>query len=149
MKLLYAILIISISIISTFTSASAFSTSSSPAAETQPDNQFSKEELTLLEKCNLEARNSLVSNDIALVQKVCTQAMNTISKSHKDQKYIINPIMNLAFTYSLAGQFDKATPLYDRALSIGEKSFPADSSKLKKIRDVIKANKNMKKQKSQ
>ncbi len=122
----------------------ALSCTYSSASDAPPENPLSPEELSLLENCNLNARNSLISEDIALVKNTCMQAINTIDKSHQDKKYLINPIMNLAFAYSLAGQFDKANPLYDRALTIGNKSFPADSWKLKEIRDVVNASKNMK-----
>ncbi len=138
MKYLYVIAFI----IATVITATAF------AADPEADNPLSPRELELLENCNLEARNSLIHEDLELVKNICTEAIENISKSHKDDKFIINPLMNLAFSYSLAGHFDKAEPIYDRALKIGKKSFPADSRKLRKITDVIKASENMKKEQS-
>jgi hypothetical protein len=110
---------------------------------------LSQQEKEFSTKCNLEARNALVNGDMASVEKVCTQAIKEIEKSHADREYLINPIMNLAFSYTLAGRFDRATPLYNRARHIREKLYGADSRELKEIDDVIKKQEEMKRQHKQ
>ncbi len=136
MKYLYVImlLLISLNCTNTFAVDSASGTSLS-----QGEEELSK-------KCSLEARNALVNGDMALVEKVCMQAINEIEKSHADKEYLINPIMNLALSYTLAGQFDKATPLYYSARHIREKLYGPDSKKLKEIDDMIERQEEMKRQ---
>lgn len=113
------------------------------------DNSLSEEARELSMKCNLEARNFLVSGDLALVAELCTQAVSVIEKSPADKEYMINPMMNLAFAYTLAGQFDKATPLYNRARDIREKLYGPDSKKLKEIDGMIKRQEEIQKHRKQ
>ena len=119
------------------------------AADSASGESLSQEEMEFSATCNLEARNALVNGDMALVEKVCMQAIKEIEKSHADKEVLINPIMNLAFSYTLAGQFDKATPLYHRARHIREKLYGADSRELKEIEDMITQQEEMKRQRTQ
>ncbi len=119
------------------------------AADSATGETLSQQEKEFSTTCNLEARNALVHGDMALVEKVCTQAITEIEKSHADKDLLVNPIMNLAFSYTLAGQFDKATPLYNRARNIREKLYGADSRQLKEIDDMIKQQEEMKRQHKQ
>jgi len=116
------------------------------AADTASGESLSQQEKEFSTKCNLEARNALVHGDMALVEKVCTQAINEIEKSHAGREVLVDPIMNLAFSYTLTGQFEKATPLYNRARDIREKLYGADSRQLKEIDDMIKKQEEMKQQ---
>lgn len=116
------------------------------AEDSVPGDALSPQEKEFSTNCNLEARNALVHGDMALVEKVCTQAINEIEKSHAGTEFLVNPIMNLAFSYTLTGRFDKATPLYDRARNIREKLYGADSRQLKEIDDMIKQQEEMKRQ---
>jgi hypothetical protein len=119
------------------------------AADSSSGETLSQQEKEFSAKCNLEARNSLVNGDMALVEKVCTQAINEIEKSHAGKEVMVNPIMNLAFSYTLTGQFDKATLLYNRARIIREKLYGADSRQLKEIDDMIMKQEEMKRQHKQ
>ena len=119
------------------------------AEDSASGGPLSQQEKEFSTKCNLEARNSLVNGDMALVEKVCTQAITEIEKSHADTESLINPIMNLAFSYTLSGQFDKATPLYKKARHIREKLYGADSRELKEIDEMIKRQEEMKRQHKQ
>lgn len=136
MKFFYVI----ISLIISLNCANALA-ADEPKAKAKPLTQ--KEE-KLLEECNLAARNSLVNEDLAHVEKVCTQAINEIDRTHPGQEELINPIMNMAFSFTLAGQFDKAAPLYKRARDIREKLYGPNSKKLKEIDNYIKAQEGMK-----
>ena len=91
----------------------------------------------LSNKCNLEARNALVNGDLELVEKLCTQAINELDKLNANKEYLINPMLNLAFSYTLAGHFDKAEPLYARARSINKQLYRPDSRKYKEIDEFI------------
>lgn len=119
------------------------------AADPAAGETLSQQEKEFSTICNLEARNSLVNGDLALVEKVCSQAIEEIDKNHTDKEHLINPIMNLAFSYTLAGRFDKATPLYNRARDIREKLYGADSREFKEIDDMIRQQEEMKKQHKQ
>jgi len=99
--------------------------------------------------CNLEARNALINGDLALVERVCIQAIAELEKSEADREALVNPIMNLAFSYTLSGQFDKATPLYNRARDIRETLYGTDSAQLKEIDEMIKRQEEMKQQRKQ
>lgn len=114
------------------------------AVDSAPGEALSQKETEFSTNCNLEARNSLVNGDIALVEKVCTQAIGEIEKSHPGKEVLVNPIMNLAFAYTLAGRFDKATPFYKRARNIREKLYGADSMQLKEIDDMIRKQEELK-----
>ncbi len=91
----------------------------------------------LLMDCNLAARNSLISGDIAKVESTCKIAIKEMEKSHPDKDYMIHPMLNLAFTYSLIGAYDKAEPYLAKAKEIGEKFHKPGSSEMKKINDFI------------
>lgn len=119
------------------------------AAEPASGDALSPQEKEFSTNCNLEARNALVHGDMALVEKICLQAISEIEKSHAGKEVLVNPIMNLAFSYTLTGRFDKATPLYDRARNIREKLYGADSKQLKEIDDMIKRQEEMKQQHKQ
>jgi vacuolar-type H+-ATPase subunit E/Vma4 len=119
------------------------------AADSASDEALSKQEKEISNNCNLEARNALVHGDMALVEKVCTQAIKEIEKSHADKEVLVNPIMNLAFSYTLTGRFEKATPLYTRARNIREKLYGADSRELREIDDMIRKQEEMKRQHKQ
>jgi len=113
--------------------------SNAVAVDSASVNELSAEAKSLSQECNLEARNSLISGDIRLVEKMCMGAIKEIEKSSSDKELIINPLLNLAYAYTLAGYFDKATPLYEQARGIGVKSYKPNSLKLKAIDDVIKS----------
>lgn len=116
------------------------------AGDATADNPLSQEARELSKSCNLEARNFLVSGNLASVEELCTRAVSVIEKSRADREYMINPMMNLALSYTLAGQFDKATQLYNRARDIREKLYGADSKRLKEIDDMIKRQEEIQKQ---
>jgi hypothetical protein len=113
--------------------------SNAVAVDSASVNALSEEAKSLSLKCNLEARNALIHGDVKLVEQLCMDAVKEIEKSSPDKELTINPLLNLAYTYTLAGLFDKATPLYERARGIGEKSFKPGSQELKKIDEVIKS----------
>ncbi|MBI5665484.1 MAG: tetratricopeptide repeat protein [Nitrospirae bacterium] len=119
------------------------------AADPASGESLSQQEKEYSNNCNLEARNALVHGDMALVEKVCTQAINELEKSHAGKEVLVNPIMNLAFSYTLTGRFEKASPLYNRARDIREKLYGADSRQLKEIDDMIKKQEEMKRQHKQ
>ena len=100
-------------------------------------NELSEKAKSLSLQCNLEARNSLISGDIQLVEQLCLDAVKEIEKSSSDKELTINSLLNLAYTYTLAGLFDKATPLYEKAKGIGEKVYKPESMELRKINEVI------------
>ena len=129
MKFIYAV---SLMLVCTFYSNAVAVDSASVKA-------LSEEAISLNEKCNLEARNALIHNNIKLVEQLCMDAVKEIEKSSSDKELTINPLLNLAYTYTLAGDFDKATPLYKRARDIGEKIYTPKSKKLKRIDEVIKS----------
>ncbi len=113
--------------------------SNAVAVDSASVNALSEEAKSLNEKCNLEARNALIHNNIKLVEQLCMDAVKEIEKSSPDKELIINPLLNLAYTYTLAGDYDKATPLYERARGIGERIYKPKSKKLKRIDEVIKS----------
>ncbi|MEW6602114.1 MAG: tetratricopeptide repeat protein [Nitrospirota bacterium] len=119
------------------------------AADAESGKKLSVQEEDLSTQCDLEARNALIHEDVTRVEKVCMQAIDQIGKSHPGQEVLINPIMNLAFSYTLTGQFDKATTLYDRARKIREKLYGADSTQLEEIDNMIKRQEEMKKHRKQ
>ncbi|RJR18838.1 MAG: tetratricopeptide repeat protein [Nitrospiraceae bacterium] len=123
--------------------------SDSFAADSSAHKAMSLHEDDFSTQCNLEARNALVNGDLALVERVCTQAITELEKSDEDREALVNPIMNLAFSYTLTGRFDKATPLYNRARNIREKLYGADSKQTKEIDDMIKRQEEMRKQRNQ
>ena len=94
----------------------------------------------LLMDCNLAARNSLISGDIKKVEETCTKAVNEMTKSFPNRGYMINPMLNLAFTYSLTGDYAKAEPILARAKELGEKYYKPGSSEMKSINDFIEDN---------
>jgi len=116
------------------------------AADTAEAGPLSQREAELSDQCNLAARNSLASGDLTMVEKTCTQAINEIDKAHPGQEYLINPILNLAFSYTLAGQFDKATPLYSRARKIRVKLYGPDNIKVKEVEKLIRNQEEIQKQ---
>ena len=94
--------------------------------------------------CNLAARNSLISGDIKRVEDLCSKAAKVMEDSYPGKGYMINPMLNLAFTYSLTGAYDKADTLLAQAKSIAEKLFEQGSSEMKKINDLIEDHNNRK-----
>lgn len=138
MKFLYAIMFLFISLNCT----------NALAADPSKTVPLSQEEKKLSIDCNLAARNALINGDLEYVEKVCMQAIDKIGKSHPGQEQLVHPIMNLAFSFTLSGQFDRATPLYNRARTIREKLYGPDSMKLKEIDNLIKMQEGMKKQHS-
>ncbi len=118
------------------------------AAEPASDGSLSPKQKSMAMTCNLESRNSLINGDLVLAEKVCMQAVREIEKTHAGKEYLVNPIMNLAFAFTLAGQYDKATPLYSRARDIRVTLYGRDSIRLKEIDDRIKQQEEMKRQQS-
>jgi hypothetical protein len=118
------------------------------AVDSTPTGSLSTHEEALSQKCNREARNALINGDIELVETVCTQAMEEIDKSHENKEYLINPMLNLAFSYTLAGQFDKATPLYNKARDIRKELYGPDSQKVKEIDRLIEEQEKIKRHNS-
>ena len=116
------------------------------AADPAAAGALSQQEEELSKQCNLDARNSLASGDITLVEKACTKAIDEIEKTHPGQEHLINPIMNLAFSYTLAKDFDKAAPLYERAKKIREALYGPDSMQVKEVDNLMKAQGDMKQQ---
>jgi len=102
------------------------------------EDKLSPQEESILNECNLAARNSLINGDIKAVEDACTKAMNEMKKSHPDKDYMIDPMLNLAFTYSLGGYYDRAEQLLKRAKEIGQKIYKPGSKELKAIEDFIK-----------
>lgn len=137
MKYLYLIICITVTLYCTSASAAGPSSSKKLPPEAE---QLSKQ-------CNLEAKNSLISEDIKLVEDLCMQAVEAIEKSGKDREFLINPIMNLAFAYTMAGQYEKADPLYKKARDIRIELYGTDSSKIKEIDKMIENQETMKRQK--
>ena len=136
MKYVYVIMFLLVS----FSSAITF------AADPASGNLLSPRANELLNKCNLESRNSLVSGDLALADKLCTEAIKVIEKSDSNKEFLINPIMNLAVSYSMAGQFDKAAPLYNRARDIRKELYGPDSIQVKEIDETIRKQEAIKQQ---
>lgn len=134
MKFLYIIIILFISITCATASAADATSSDLPSHEAEE----------LAKQCNLEARNALIHENLKLVEDICMKAVKEIEKSSTNKKYLINPILNLAFSFTLASQFDKADPLYKKALGIGEKIYEPGSREIKKINDVIRQHEEMK-----
>ena len=116
------------------------------AADPAPDKSLTPQTEALLQECNREAKNALINGAIGLVEKLCMQAISDIEKAEVDKEYLINPMMNLAFSYTLAGLFDKATPLYEKARNIRVELYGPDSKKLTEIDYMIKNQKAMKHQ---
>ncbi len=133
MKYIYVIVFFCVSLHSAITGAS----------DSEPVNPLSAQEKSLKKTCNLEARNSLINGDIALVEKVCTRAIEELDKAHAYKEHLIDPILNMAFAYTLAGQFEKATPLYKRARGIREKIFGPGSREVKQVDALIKEQETM------
>jgi hypothetical protein len=131
MKYLYTIVLLAATLICT----NAFAQPHSQKAPKEMPG--TAQEQKLLMDCNLAARNSLINGDIPKVEKTCTKAMNEMEKSFPDRGYMINPMLNLAFTYSLTGDFDKADPLLAKAKSLGEKFYKPGGSEMKSINDFI------------
>ena len=98
----------------------------------------SPEQQTLLKDCNLAARNSLINGDVKMVEDTCTKAIREMTTSYPDKAYMINPMLNLAFTYSMGGYYQRAEPLFKRAKEIGQKLYKPGSKELKAIEDFIK-----------
>lgn len=122
----------------TLISAQAF------GADAESKGLLSEKGKQLSEQCNLEARNSLVSDDLALVEKVCTEAVDEMEKSGADKKYQINPLMNMGVALTFSGQYEKALTYYKRARVIGEKVYGPDSGDLKQIDETIQKHEDMK-----
>ncbi len=120
----------------------------SMAADSPKVTKLSPETEALSQTCSREAKNALINGDLALVEKVCMQAINDIEKSKVDKEYMVNPIMNLAFSYTLAGMYDKATTLYKQARDIRVELYGPDSKKLKSIDKLIENQEAMKQQKT-
>ena len=113
----------------------------SDAASESPLSEKGKQ---LSEKCNLEARNSLVSDDLAQVEKVCTEAVEEMETSGADKKYQINPLMNMGVALTFSGHYEKALTYYKKARTIGEKVYGPGSRDLKQIDETIKKHEDMK-----
>jgi hypothetical protein len=96
------------------------------------------EQTQMMMDCNLAARNSLINADIRKVEATCTNAINEMEKSFPDKGYMINPMLNLAFVYSLSGNYEKAGPLLARARELGKKYYEPGSKEMRKIEDFIK-----------
>ncbi len=118
-----------------------YAVDSSPTEKSLPDAI-----IMLLKQCNLEARNALVHGDVEPVEKACMPLINQLYSVEENKKYVIDPIMNLAFSYTLAGQFEKAAPLYEKAKLIGAQLYEPDSRILRNINEVIRVQENMQKQ---
>jgi len=131
MKYLYTIILLAATLICT----NAFAQHASP--EAPKEMPLTTQEQKLFMDCNLAARNSLINGDIAKVERTCMMAVKEMEKSHPDKDYLIHPVLNLAFTYSLMGDYDKAEPLLARAKSLGEKFYKPGSSEMKSIDDFI------------
>ena len=101
------------------------------------EKPISDQEQNLMMDCNLAARNSLINGDIAKVERTCKQASDELAKSHPEKAYSIHPMLNLAFTYSLMGAFDKADPILAEAKALGEKFYKPGSREMKNIEDLI------------
>ena len=127
MKFLYMIALLAVTL--TCTPALA---SDAPSEGPSPEQQ------KLLKDCNLTARNSLINGDVKAVEDACTKAIREMKKSYPDKEYMINPMLNLAFTYSMGGYYDRAKPLLKRAKEIGQKLYKPGSKELKAIEDFIK-----------
>jgi len=97
-----------------------------------------EEQNQMMIDCNLAARNSLINLDIRKVEVTCTKVMNEMEKEYPDKGYMINPMLNLAFIYSLSGNYDKSEPLLAKARELGEKHYKPGSLEMKKINDFIK-----------
>jgi len=126
MKSLYITALLLISLIST----PIFAADASKAMPTQ-------DQTDMMMECNLAARNSLINMDIQKVEATCTKSMNEMERSYPDKGYMINPMLNLAFIYSLTGEYAKADPLLAKAKSLGEKFYKPGSSEMKSINDLI------------
>ena len=113
-------------------------------AANAPKEMPTQEQTNMMMACNLAARNSLINMDIQKVEATCTKAMNEMDKAYTDKSYMINPILNLAFIYSLTGEYAKADPLLAKAKSIGEKYYKAGSSEMKNINGLIEDHNNRK-----
>ena len=129
MKTFYALLII----------LAVTTGSHSMAAENTSENTMTPHEAELFQNCNLEARNALINGNVRLVEELCMQTVNEIEKNHKSRELTINPIMNLAFLYTLSGNFDKATPLYNKARKLSEEAYGPDSAQVKAIDERLRA----------
>jgi len=117
------------------------------AGDAASSKKLSPETAELANQCNLEARNSLINGDLKLVEEICMQTVKEIEKSDKDREFMVNPIMNLAFAYTMAGEFDKATPLYNKARDIRIQLYGPESRKIKEIDKMIENQEAMKQQK--
>ncbi len=126
MKYLYMIIFLAVSLISTGVFASE-------AVKVTP----TQEQTDMMMACNLAARNSLINMDIQKVEDTCTKSMNEMERSYPDKGYMINPMLNLAFIYSLTGEYAKADPLLAKAKSLGQKYYKDGSSEMKSINDLI------------
>ena len=131
MKYIFTIAILAVSLICT----NAFAQHGSP--KPPKEMPLTTQEQKLFMDCNLVARNSLINGDIAKVERTCMMAVKEMEKSHPDKDYLIHPVLNLAFTYSLMGDYDKAEPLLARAKSLGEKFYKPGSKEMKSIDDFI------------
>ena len=116
------------------------------AAEKTTENTMTPHETELFKKCNMESRNALIHGNVKLVEEICMQTISEIEKNHKSSELTINPLMNLAFLYTLSGNFDKATPLYDKARKISVEAYGADSAQVEAIDSRIRAQEDGKKQ---
>ena len=129
MKTFYALIII----------LAVITGSNSMAAENTSGNTMTPHETELFKQCNLEARNALINGNVKLVEDICMQTVSEIEKNHKSKELTINPLMNIAFLYTLSGNFDKATPLYNKARKLSEEAFGPDSAQVKAIDERIRA----------
>ncbi|GBE40299.1 MAG TPA: hypothetical protein ENH45_02730 [Nitrospirae bacterium] len=110
------------------------------AVDAPAEKPATAHEQELLMDCNLAARNSLINGNIAKVEKTCMLAAEKLEKSHPDKGYMINPMLNLAFTYSLRGDYAKAEPIIARAKELGEKFYKPGSSEIKSLNNFIEDN---------
>lgn len=107
------------------------------AEDAMPEGPTPEQQQMMLD-CNLASRNSLINGDIKRVEDTCTKAMNEMEKAYPDKAYLINPMLNLAFVYSLAGDYERAEPLLNKAKELGEKYYKPGSLEMKKIETFIK-----------
>ena len=100
----------------------------------------------LSNECNMEAKNALIHGDLDLVDRLCMEAVKEIEGSKSGKEFMINPLMNLAFSYSMAGLSDKADPIYQKAMDLGEELYGAGSPQLNQIEKMVDAHEEMKRQ---
>ena len=140
MRILYVMILLS----AIFGSINTFA---AEAASKEPSISQKGKELS--NQCNMEAKNALVHGDLELVDRLCMEAVKEIEESKSGKEYMINPLMNLAFSYSMAGLSEKADPVYRRARDLGEALYGSGSPELNKIEKMVAAHEEMKRRESE